>query len=588
MEYETSYDIGSRPFIHDKNRGKWESPKDFVFTCVGHAFKLDSMTILPLLIFEMFGIYALIPYFLILAVCVVPIVYIQSFLGQFSSTGYISVFRIAPFFKGLGYVSLVVNFITLTYYSVFTSIPLLYFVHSLSPTIPWSCQGAEEWMNDTRSDICVKKEFYKYKNPGVEFFKNHFKIKTYGNISTLVFSWEMAFYTIVVYSVVTLMVLQSTERIGKFSRYAFYTIIGIMSICLIRFLFLPQAIQGVFEFFRPDQAAMVKDLSFWILIPVLVFSVMGPGWSSILTMASYNDFKANIYKYSWIINLTQLLVIIGMALMSISLRYFMLRDGSENSVGIVHVSNFEWTSFLPIASSLTFLEFPNMWSLLFFGMLVLGSLNLMVIQLFSLLTSIFDEFENIREIKKHVTLGIVGFLMLASMFFCTNHGVFFFEVLAKLSLLTQVIMNFLLLFVVLWIYGRERFQRDLNFMTSQVFSTWMVYVVRFVTPVLLAIGFVIGFMYFVFTLIFHPYSPSIGGELIILGLFIYILPWCLIPTFCFIKINQTIGSTWTRFKKLLRPTDWYPADPVYKQSYEERFSCTNISHPLTVISDDSY
>lgn len=55
-----------------------------------------------------------------------PLMFIQSFLGQFSSSGYISVFRIAPLFKGLGYVIFLLNFVVLTYVVVYAAIPLFY------------------------------------------------------------------------------------------------------------------------------------------------------------------------------------------------------------------------------------------------------------------------------------------------------------------------------------------------------------------------------------------------------------------------------------------------------------------------------
>ncbi|XP_055917393.1 sodium-dependent proline transporter-like isoform X3 [Eupeodes corollae] len=214
MEYETSYDTGAKPFVHDKDRGKWESSKDFLYACIGHAFRPDIITIIPLVVFEALGIYALIPYFVILAVCVVPIVFIQSFLGQFSGTGFISVFRIAPLFKGIGYVSLIVNCVNLTYYSVFSAIPLFYIFHSLRPTIPWSCEGTSQWMNINKT-VCTKNEFSGSRIPSVEFLRDHFHF-TKGSYTVIYFSLELIVCTGIIWSLVTFVLLKSTEIVGRF------------------------------------------------------------------------------------------------------------------------------------------------------------------------------------------------------------------------------------------------------------------------------------------------------------------------------------------------------------------------------------
>ena len=51
----SSYDIGFEPFNHDKKRGKWESSTDFFYACLGHAFKIDAMMVLPSMVFKNLG-----------------------------------------------------------------------------------------------------------------------------------------------------------------------------------------------------------------------------------------------------------------------------------------------------------------------------------------------------------------------------------------------------------------------------------------------------------------------------------------------------------------------------------------------------
>ena len=87
-------------------------------------------------------------------------------------------------------------------------------------------------------------------------------------------------------------------------------------------------------------------------------------------------------------------------------------------------------------------------------------------------------------------------------------------------------------------------------------------------------------MWLIISLIFHRDTISIWPYLLITAILFSLLTWCLIPSYCIYKTTQTVGSICVRLRRSVRPTDWYPADPIDKQNYEERFSST--SHPLTV------
>ncbi|XP_055839365.1 sodium-dependent serotonin transporter-like [Episyrphus balteatus] len=413
----------------------------------------------------------------------------------------------------------------------FSALPLLYFVHSMRPTIPWSCEGAKQWMNINQT-ICNKEHPPFHKIPSFEFLRQHLNISNTN--SDTAFSLQLMIYTAIIWVIATSILLKSTK-----------------------FLFEPIS-------FRRGIEISISDLT------ILVFSTLGPGWGSILTMASFNDFKTNIYRFSWLVCLGQIGVFIGMG--------FIWRILTQviRSYGITtYISPLEkWSKIFTIPTILSFMELPNFWSLLFFGMFVLGILNLLVIQLHSLFTSIFDEYENLREMKKYFILGAVIVLGFISMFFCSNHGLYLIEILSKFSILIQAILNMFLLLVVLWIYGRGRFQRDLNFMTSQVYSTWMVYVVRFVAPIVLGLLFCTTFrwimerlLYFDYTLVWLPF--------LIISCIFYLKLCCLIPCYCIFKIRQLPGSICVRLIRCVRPIDWYPADPIHKQNYEEGFSRTD-------------
>jgi len=59
----------------------------------------------------------------------------------------------------------------------------------------------------------------------------------------------------------------------------------------------------------------------------------------------------------------------------------------------------------------------------------------------------------------------------------------------------------MLLFVVLWIYGRKRFQRDIEFMLGKQIPSWNIFILRFVAPIILVICLVCFELTFGVTLI---------------------------------------------------------------------------------------
>ncbi|ALC38960.1 CG31904, partial [Drosophila busckii] len=139
----SSYDTMDRPFRPDSLRGRWAKSADFYFASSSYAF--NSMVFSDVAVWGLlYGgwTFYLSTYLLAVLFYSLPIFLIQTFLGQFSSSGGISAFRVSPIFKGLGYAILLLNLGTLSYYSINAAVPLIYTAHSLTQTLPWmSCNN---------------------------------------------------------------------------------------------------------------------------------------------------------------------------------------------------------------------------------------------------------------------------------------------------------------------------------------------------------------------------------------------------------------------------------------------------------------
>lgn len=64
------------------------------------------------------------------------------------------------------------------------------------------------------------------------------------------------------------------------------------------------------------------------------------------------------------------------------------------------------------------------------------------------------------------------------------------------------------------------------------------------------------------------------------ALLIKLLALLVIPGYMIYVITVPTGSILSRFKKLIRPTDWYPIDIEEKLKYEADLGATDIAEPL--------
>ncbi|XP_037814630.1 sodium-dependent acetylcholine transporter-like, partial [Lucilia sericata] len=210
------YESGCSPFKPDTNRGYWVNPNDFIYAGLGLAFRLDMFS-LPWFYILDSNIISFFIVYLIALFIYIPFIVIQSFLGQFSSSGFISAFRVTPLFKGIGYITLALNICVLSFYSNYAVIPLVYMFGSLQPTLPWSCEGYKKWAIDDETTICDlpgKNEtmasypdeyiYLNYHIPSVLYFKSLFNDIYQISINDVEFSmsWQLMVCAILVWTIV--------------------------------------------------------------------------------------------------------------------------------------------------------------------------------------------------------------------------------------------------------------------------------------------------------------------------------------------------------------------------------------------------
>ncbi|XP_043646459.1 sodium-dependent noradrenaline transporter-like isoform X1 [Drosophila teissieri] len=578
--YETSYDIGLKLFSPDPNRGRWDKPTDYIFACFGLALKLDVFLASYWMFYGM-GILGILTYFLYMAIFLVPIMVIHSFMGQFSSSGFISAFRLSPFFKGMGYVSAFSSIFMLIYYSIYAAVPLLFIINSFRPTLPWSCEGVKSWHNGnaTCKNELVLEDYYEapyYRLkvlhvPSVRYFQNHFENIQENALSyqDFVLSWHFVGLFAIIWAVIAFIFYKFSEtaKFGKLIRYMVIVALVLLLVCFVRYLFLPGAINGLNTFLSPKLINLTMGLSSTF---IMVIHAFGAGWGSVIALSSFNGFKTNIMSYSWIISFGQIFIYIMFGLVSCMLEwpYIELSESYDYSI-----ADSRWLIYLSSASVLTTMAWPNLWIFIYYSMLLLAALIVMTTQIFTVLQSLFDEFEILRVRKQLVTFGLIGGIAVCSLYFCTNRGKILVLVLGLDASFSSSLLHLLLIFVVLWIYGRERFQRDMEFMLGQPFASWKVFTLRFIAPIFLVICLIdITFLYGVK----YTYSTVV----------VVVMPILAIPGYGLYHLYQCTGTIRERFKRTCRPTDWYPVETEHRQQYEEALDNSDMTQQLCEVTEE--
>ncbi|XP_032592332.1 sodium- and chloride-dependent glycine transporter 1 isoform X2 [Drosophila grimshawi] len=554
----SSYDTMERPFRPDNLRGGWSKTADFYFASCTYAFSTMVFSDAPVwAVIQIGWRNYLIAYLLSVFIFSLPIFLIQTFLGQFSTSGAISAFRVSPIFKGIGYSIFLLNLGTLTYYSVNAAVPLIYAVNSMYDIMPWkSCNNTWNTPECSTHDSYDEESDYQKPHTTVEFFHSMISsIKEDAGAWTL--SWSMVLAIMVIWPIVLALLLRKVSLIGKWMRCACVLMFGLFVATFVYMVMHePEEYQRLIEYQHPS---IFKLDVFRSAVGVAILQaslVLGPSWGSIITLGSYNSFRSDAERLSVWVCVTHVLVsVVGLVCSLVANDYF------ELHVVMFHADKLHPLQFVYLVYSYLFGSFatlPRLWSFLFFAVIFLAEMCALIIQMMSVLTAIFDEFEQLRPKKKPITILLVLCLMATSVYFCTQMGFRQAGAFSYMTVFTQMIISGVLILMATWIYGRKRFQCDLQFMLGKTISNLKIFCIRCVVPFFVALGL---------WETFYMLTQNGGEEyqMWISQTVIYLIAL----GYMFFKLSQTNGTWRQRMKQCFAPHDWHPVSADNRHFYEE-------------------
>ncbi|XP_038069015.1 sodium- and chloride-dependent GABA transporter 1-like [Patiria miniata] len=535
-------------------RETWSRNLDFVFACIGYAIGLGNVWRFPYLCYKNGGGAFLLPYAIALLIAGVPIFFFEVAIGQFLSLGGLSIWKICPLFKGVGYAGLVMSFWLNVWYVMPMAWALLYLVNSFTTSLPW-----EDCENTWNTDHCVANysisDNYS-STPTDEFWNLYVLNKTETIDDTGNIRWELSLTLLVVWITCYFCIWKGVKWTGKVVYFTSMYPYVMLIIMFFRGVTLEGAVDGIIYYLKPNFKRL-GDSEVWLDAVTQIFFSYGTGLGSLIALGSYNKFKNNVYKDALIVSCINS----GTSFFAGFVIFSTL--GHMAHVQQVDVANVTASgpglAFRAYPAALAQLPISPLWSCFFFSMIFMVGLDSQFCTMEGFFTACMDEWPKYLRRHKEIFIGItcvISYIIGLSM--VSQGGIYVFEIFNNYAA-SGISLLFLMFFqttAVSWFYGVDRFYRNIEQMIGyQPFIWWKICWVGLVPALCLGV-FIFNMVEFKpLTLDDYEYPPWA----IAFGILLALSSMLCIPGYMVYLLLVTPGSIRERFTKCITP-NWSEED----------------------------
>ncbi|XP_049587217.1 solute carrier family 6 member 19b [Syngnathus scovelli] len=512
------------------DRQKWDNKAQYMLTCVGFCVGLGNVWRFPYLCQSHGGGAFMIPFLILLVLEGIPLLHLEFAIGQRLRGGSLGVWSsIHPYLTGIGIASMCVSLTISLYYNTIIAWILWYFFNSFQDPLPWSyCP-----MNDNLTGLlseCAKSspvDYFWYR----ETLNTTTSIVDGGGIQ-----WWTLLSHICAWSVLYVCIVRGIETTGK-AVYVTSTLpYVVLTIFLIRGLTLKGSLSGLKFLFTPDLTELANP-STWMNAGAQVFYSFSLAFGGLISFSSYNSVHNNCQQDAVIISIingitsvfaaTVIYTVIGFRATQqfdtcinenilMLLNTFDLPEGNiiESNytealqqlnathpdviqgltLGICDLKTFlsegvEGTglAFIVFTESITKMPFSPLWSVLFFIMLFSLGLSSMFGNIEGVVVPLQDLKVFPKKWPKEAVTGVTCVICcLVGLLFVQGSGNYWLSLFDTYGgSIPLLVIGFSEMFAVVYIYGIDRFNDDIEFMTGHrpnIFwqATW-----RFISPLIM-------------------------------------------------------------------------------------------------------
>ncbi|XP_065264824.1 sodium- and chloride-dependent betaine transporter-like [Emys orbicularis] len=451
-------------------RDQWNNKMEFMLSMSGKIIGLGNVWRFPYLCYKNGGGAFFIPYLIFVFTCGIPMFFLETALGQYTSHGGVTAWRkICPLFEGTGYASQVIESYLNIYYIVILSWVIFYLFSSFTAVLPWATCN-----NPWNSDRCV--DFLNHSNvenwtapanatsPVTEFWEKRALGLTDGihNLGTV--RWELALCLLLAWVICYFCIWKGVKSTGKVVYFTATFPYLMLFVLLIRGVTLPGAAEGIMFYLRPD-ISRLADPQVWMDAGTQIFFSYAICQGCLTALGSYNKYNNNCYRDCFMLCFLNSATsfVAGFAIFSV-LGFMAQEQGvpisevAESGPGLAFIAYPKAVMMMPVS---------QLWSCLFFLMLIFLGLDSQFVSVESLVMAIVDMYPKVLQKKGHrelLILAVAVICYLLSLKLVTEGGMYIFQLFDYYAA-SGTCLVFLAIFEVIcvgWVYGADRFYDNIE------------------------------------------------------------------------------------------------------------------------------
>uniref|UniRef100_A0A3P8XU28 Transporter n=1 Tax=Esox lucius TaxID=8010 RepID=A0A3P8XU28_ESOLU len=501
-----------------KERGQWGNKVEFVLSVAGEIIGLGNVWRFPYLCYKNGGGAFFIPYLIFLFTCGIPVFFLETALGQFTSEGGITCWRkISPLFEGVGYATQVIVALLNFYYIIVLAWAIFYLSFSFTWDLPWaSCNNTwntESCMEFQRRNDSFNQPRLNATSPVIEFWERRVLRISSGidHIGSL--NWDLVLCLAIAWVMVYFCIWKGVKSTGKVWMDAGTQIFFSYAICLGCLTALGSYNKYNNNCYRDCLALCFLNSGTSFVAGFAIFSILG-----------FMSYEQNVP----------------------------ISEVAESGPGL---------AFIAYPRAVSMMPFSPLWAVFFFIMIVFLGLDSQFVCVESLVTAMVDMYpktfrrKNRREL---FILAVAAFSFLMGLIMLTEGGMYVFQLFDYYAA-SGMCLLFVAVFesvCIAWIYGADRFYDNIEDMIGYRPGPIIKYCWMFFTPAT-CLGT------FAFSLI--KYTPLKYNNEYVYPWWGYGLGWLLalssmlcVPLWVVIKMCSEEGTLKERFTILTTPSTDLP------------------------------
>uniref|UniRef100_A0A670JJ52 Transporter n=1 Tax=Podarcis muralis TaxID=64176 RepID=A0A670JJ52_PODMU len=453
-------------------RDHWNNKMEYVLSVAGEIIGLGNVWRFPYLCYKNGGGAFFIPYLIFLFTCGIPVFFLETALGQYTSQGGVTSWRrLCPLFEGIGYASQVIVVLLNFYYIIVLAWALFYLFSSFTIDLPWgSCD--HEWNTEncvefqkTNTSLNVSAE--NATSPVIEFWERRVLNISDGIEHLGGVRWELALCLLLAWIICYFCIWKGVKSTGKVVYFTATFPYLMLVVLLIRDL------------------TRLSDPQVWMDAGTQIFFSYAICLGCLTALGSYNKYHNNCFRdciaLCFLNSGTSFVA--GVAIFSIL--GFMAQ---EQGVPISEVAESgPGLAFIAYPRAVVMLPFSPLWACFFFIMVVLLGLDSQFVCVESLVTALVDMYPGIfrKKNRREMLILIVSILsFLVGLVMITEGGMYVFQLFDYYAA-SGMCLLFVAIFETLcigWVYGADRFYDNIEDMIG--YRPWAVikYCWLFITP----------------------------------------------------------------------------------------------------------